>query len=271
MQLKFSKYQGLGNDFIIIQEFHCPPDINFQKLAKNLCDRHWSIGADGLIILKQESKTADFTWEYINSDGSYAEMCGNGMRCFAKYIYDNNFINKQEFKVQTKLRIVDCTVIDKNHIKVDMGQPLVDFLNKEIQVLDKRFKINAISMGNPHAVIFLEGIVYSQFQDFDVQKYGSALENNTELFPNKTNVEFIYIEDKQIHLRVWERGCGETLACGTGACASVVATILNKKASKNKDISVLLKGGELKILWGDNNYIYMTGETKKVFQGIIEI
>ena len=277
--LEFIKMHGLGNDYVYMDAIN--QDIkNRSELAKKVSDRHFGIGSDGLILICQ-SNIADFRMQMFNSDGTEAEMCGNGIRCVGKFVYDNGFTDKKELKIETLAGIKKLELITKNEkveeVKVDMGEPILD--PKEIPViseenpvkdlnlilLDRNFKFSCVSMGNPHAITVLDDDV----NEFDVEKYGKLAEIN-EAFPKRTNVEFINIINKnRIKMRVWERGAGETLACGTGACASAVATILNGYTDRN--ITVELIGGNLEIEWNkEDNHIYMTGPASTVFKGFYE-
>lgn len=270
--IKFTKMQGTGNDGIYVD---CTKQNqqNIKKIAQQLCNRHLGIGADGLILIL-ESKIADFKMEIYNSDGSQAEMCGNGIRCAGKFVYEKGLTNKTNIKIETLAGIKDLELNVKNGIvetvRVDMGEPILeakkipakcDEKGKiNLQIDNRQFEITCVSMGNPHGVTFVQNV-----EQTDVEKYGSKLENNPA-FPQKANIEFVEkIDDNNIKMRVWERGVGETMACGTGACASVVASILNKKTS-NK-VNVHLKGGTLLIEWNKNNHVYMTGPAETSFEG----
>lgn len=272
--LEFTKMQGLGNDYIYIDATKIRIK-NPSMLAKYMSDRHFGVGADGLILILPSSK-ADFSMRMFNADGSEAEMCGNGIRCVAKFVYDNCLTDKKLITVDTKAGIKTLTlnVVGKyvDTVKVDMGIPKYESecipvisntkiaKNLKIEILDKIFDVTCVSMGNPHTVIFVDDV-----DSFDVKKYGELIEKN-EMFPQRTNVEFVEIKDNSnIKMRVWERGTGETLACGTGACASVVACVLNGLTSCN--VKVQLLGGNLDILYNDNNHVYMTGPAKTVFEG----
>ena len=231
-------------------------------LAKYMSDRHFGVGADGLILILPSSK-ADFSMRMFNADGSEAEMCGNGIRCVAKFVYDNCLTDKKIITVDTKAGIKTLTlnVVGKyvDTVKVDISNTKIA-KNLKIEILDKIFDVSCVSIGNPHTVIFVDDV-----DSFDVKKYGELIEKN-EMFPQRTNVEFVEIKDNSnIKMRVWERGTGETLACGTGACASVVACVLNGLTSCN--VKVQLLGGNLDILYNDNNHVYMTGPAKTVFEG----
>ena len=272
--LEFTKMQGLGNDYIYIDATKIRIK-NPSMLAKYMSDRHFGVGADGLILILPSSK-ADFSMRMFNADGSEAEMCGNGIRCVAKFVYDKCLTDKKIITVDTKAGIKTLTlnVVGKyvDTVKVDMGIPKYESecipvisntkiaKNLKIEILDKIFDVTCVSMGNPHTVIFVDDV-----DSFDVKKYGELIEKN-EMFPQRTNVEFVEIKDtSNIKMRVWERGTGETLACGTGACASVVACVLNGLTSRN--VRVQLLGGNLDILYNDNNHVYMTGPAKTVFEG----
>ncbi len=275
--MKFCKMHGLGNDFIMVDGIKgkLPQDVN--KTALKLCDRHFGIGADGLVFILPSEK-ADIKMRIINSDGNEAEMCGNATRCFAKYVYEAGYIDKKSFSIETLAGImVPRLIIEDGHVKevaVDMGEP---FLNKEavpmkgpdgktisepLQVLDSTFNITALLLGVPHCVIFVDDV-----DKIDLCKYGPAIESHP-IFPRKINVDFIeVINEQEMKMRVWERAAGLTLACGTGACASLVAAALNKKTSRKATIH--LPGGSLKIEWADNNHVYMTGPAELVFSGEI--
>ena len=277
--LEFVKMHGLGNDYVYMDAINqIIKDRN--ELAKKVSDRHFGIGSDGLILICK-SNIADFRMQMFNSDGTEAEMCGNGIRCVGKFVYDNGFTNKKNLTIETLAGIKKLELITKKEkveaVKVDMGEPILEpekipVISKEIPVndlnlniIDKNLKFTCVSMGNPHAITFIDENV----NEFDVEKYGRLVEIN-EVFPKKTNVEFINIINKnKIKMRVWERGAGETLACGTGACASAVAAIINGYTDRN--IIVELLGGTLEIEWNKNdNHIYMTGPAKIVFKGFYE-
>lgn len=269
---------GLGNDFIILeQDEYLKTKLPPNRLASVLCNRNFSIGADGLIIINNESDAADIAWIFYNSDGSEAQMCGNGMRCFARYIYDKKIICKKKFRVETKAGIIIPEIISDNEVRVNMGIPILNpkdipctsktNLNIPYNVDGKHFLLNAISMGNPHCIIFID----NDGKNYAL-KYGADIEQDS-LFPRKTNVEFVKIlSGDEIEINVWERGCGITLACGTGACASVVAGILNGYL-KNK-VKAHLPGGTLEIEWegsetNPHHNVYMTGRAEYSFKGEI--
>lgn len=281
--LPFEKMHGLGNDFVMLHYKYLPEGITEENLAKRLCDRHFGIGADGLIIAKPgQSGEAPFAWSYINSDGSVGQMCGNGIRCFAKYIYDRGLTHETEFGVETLAGIIKPSIQEDGQIKVNMGAPILEptkipttlqgsgpAIDQPIEAIDKTFNFTPVSMGNPHAIMFVSS--EAELQNFELTKYGSVLEKH-RIFPEKTNVEFAFVRDRNyIDLRVWERGCGITLACGTGACATVVAANL-KGLVDDGPVTVKLPGGELIIEWDKaQNTVFMTGPAQSVFIGQIEL
>jgi diaminopimelate epimerase len=276
--VKFTKMHGLGNDFILVDGFQetFAPDLSQTTLK--LCDRHFGIGADGVIVVLPSEK-ADFRMRIINADGSEVEMCGNGIRCFAKYVYEEGLIKRDVFTVETLAGLITPHLVLQGDkvigVRVDMGEPSLErgavpmlgtagqALHEPLKVLDATFYITALSMGNPHCVIFVDDV-----GQIDLEKYGPALETHP-LFPGKTNVHFLEVLNRaEIKMRVWERGVGPTLACGTGACASLVAAVLNQKTERQAKIH--LPGGTLEIEWAENNHVYMTGPAQKVFTGKVE-
>ncbi|SFR07594.1 MULTISPECIES: diaminopimelate epimerase [unclassified Paenibacillus] len=274
--MEFTKMNGLGNDFIVwFGHQDLPSDAS--ELAVRLCDRHFGIGADGLVYILPSQK-ADFCMRIINSDGSEAEQCGNAIRCAAKYVYDRKHINREQITIETLgagVQQVELTVENGlvRMVKVDMGEPILEGLkipttldlssviNEPIEAGGSGFRFTAVSMGNPHCVIYVEDA-----PSFDLEAWGSKLECHP-LFPKKTNVEFATVRSrKHIDMRVWERGAGPTLACGTGACATLVASVLNGYSDRHAIVS--LKGGDLDIEWSeDDNHIYMTGPAEIVYEG----
>ena len=278
--VKFTKMHGLGNDYVYMDAINQKIE-NRSELAKFVSDRHFGIGSDGLILICPSEK-ADFRMQMFNQDGSEAEMCGNGIRCVGKFVYDKGLTNKTTITVETLAGIKTLVMTEKNGkieaVRVDMGEPILEpklipviseenpVKNLQLKAEDKEFKFTCVSMGNPHAVAFIE----EEVNDFDICKYGEKLEVN-KAFPNKANIEFInVIDDKTLKMRVWERGAGETLACGTGACASAVAAMLNGYTSR--EVTVHLLGGDLKIEWSKaDNHVYMTGTATTVFEGEIEV
>ncbi len=280
ISINFTKMNGLGNDFVVLDyEEYQKTGMQPDKIALKLCDRHFGIGADGLIIVNPNTVNTDIGWIFYNNDGSVAQMCGNGIRCFAKYVYDKGLVNKKEFSVETKAGVIIPKILDNGLIRVNMSKPVSEpskipvnvenNLNFELVLKDRTFIANAISMGNPHCVIVTE----ENTKELAL-KYGREIETH-KLFPEKTNVEFIKIISRnEINLDVWERGCAITLACGTGACASVVASILNGLCD-NK-VKVNLPGGQLFIEWDgtcdDKNYdIFMSGPATYSFFGTVEV
>lgn len=282
MGIKLTKMQGCGNDFILLEHSEYEKGIenkkwnNMSEAAKKLCDRNFGVGADGLIIPNLDTEHADIGWFFYNSDGSTAQMCGNGMRCFSKYVYDNGLLNKKTFSVKTLSGIIIPEILDDGTVKVNMSKPILDSekipfipnnnLNYKLSVDDRIFEGNAISMGNPHFVIFIK-------DDEDLltlaKEYGPKIETSFE-FPEKTNVEFVKIHSfKKIDLRVWERGCGITLACGTGACAAVTAGVLNGYIENSVEVNLL--GGTVKVDWegskdDPDHDIFLTGPAEYVFE-----
>lgn len=252
--IKLTKMQGCGNDFVIIDypEYE-KTGLKMSELAKKVCNRNFGVGADGMIIPKfnPENKEADISWYFYNSDGSTAQMCGNGMRCFAKYCIDNKLVDKKSFSVETLAGIIKPELLDNGLIKVNMGKPILENKKipfwsengeKKLTALDREFEITPVSMGNPHCVIITDEDPMKL-----AQTYGPVIEKH-EFFPEKTNTEFVRVKSRmEIDMRVFERGCGITLACGTGACASVVACVLNN-LTENK-VKVNLLGGPVFIEW----------------------
>lgn len=253
-KIKVTKMQGCGNDFVIIDyaEYE-KTGMKMDELAKKICDRNFGVGADGMIIpdltLSGDGDgVADIGWYFYNSDGSTAQMCGNGMRCFAKYVYDNKLVDKKMFSVKTLAGIIKPELLENGLVKVNMGKPILEdkkipfWGERKISVMDRNFDITPVSMGNPHCVIFTE----EDPMELAV-KYGPEIEKH-EFFPEKTNTEFVKIKSNmEIDMRVYERGCGITLACGTGACASVVACVLNNLTEQKVKVNLL--GGPVFVEW----------------------
>lgn len=273
--IKFTKMQGLGNDYVYIDAINQKIE-NESSLAQIISNRHFGIGSDGLILICS-SEFADFKMRMFNSDGSEAEMCGNGIRCVGKFVYDKGLTNKTTLKIETLAGVKELKLNLKegkvDTVRVDMGEPILEaeripvvssekiVRNLKLEIEEREFNFTCVSMGNPHAITFVENV-----ENFEVEKYGSKIEVNKR-FPKKTNVEFIEIVNKEyIKMRVWERGAGETLACGTGACASVVAGIINNLIERK--VTVELLGGILEIEWNkEDNHIYMTGPAVTVYEG----
>lgn len=273
--IKFTKMHGLGNDYVYIDAINQKIE-NESSLAQFVSNRHFGIGSDGLILICK-SEVADFKMRMFNSDGSEAEMCGNGIRCVGKFVYDKGLTNKTTVKIETLAGIKTLILNTKNEkvetARVDMGEPILEaekipvitteepVKNLELEAENQKFKFTCVSMGNPHAITIVENT-----KEFDVEKYGKVLEVD-KAFPKKANIEFAQIIDRQnINMRVWERGAGETLACGTGACATAVACNLNGLTDRKVNIELL--GGTLNIEWNEtDNHVYMTGPAVTVFDG----
>lgn len=275
MKFSFSKWHGLGNDFVIVNGFKEKID-NYPQMAIQVCDRHTGIGADGLVVVLPSS-IADFQMRIFNSDGSEAEMCGNVTRCMARYVYENSLTDKTKITLETKAGIITPELVFSNGrlqtITVDMGEPRLkrstipmlgdesqQVVNEVIEVQGKEYAITCVSMGNPHCVIFVDDLA-----ETELAVIGPMIEKHPA-FPRKTNVEFVQVINKQkVRMRVWERGAGITMACGTGACATLVAGVLNGKIDRQAVVE--LDGGELVIEWGADNHIYMSGPAVEVFRG----
>jgi diaminopimelate epimerase len=274
--MNFTKMHGLGNDFIVVSgEKTLPAGVD--QTAIELCNRYFGIGADGLVFILP-SEQADYMMRIINSDGSEAEQCGNAIRCVSKYVYDHGMIDKTEITIETigagvqkvQLHVEDGKVAT---VRVDMGEPILKGLqipttidrnpviDYPIEVDGQQFRFTAVSMGNPHCVIYVEDAV-----NFDLATWGPKLEKHP-LFPKKINVEFVTVKSRDFtDMRVWERGAGPTLACGTGACATLVSSVLNGYTERQATVS--LKGGDLFIEWNEaDNHVYMTGPAAEVFTG----
>jgi diaminopimelate epimerase len=275
--MKFWKYHGLGNDFVLIDGINAEARIDNER-CKLMCDRNYGIGADGVIFLLPGNKT-DISMRVINADGSEAEMCGNGIRCLAKHAFDSKIVNKEEFTVSTLAGVKTVKVFRDSGevvtVKVDMGAPILDGRSIPIdfdgEYIDQPFALegfsikgNAVSMGNPHFVTF------SDLSDKEIERLGPILTGHP-FFPKKTNVEFCKVKDGNVHIKVYERGAGWTLACGTGACASTTAAALNGMVPFNKPIDVRLPGGWLKITVDkDQKYVHMEGSATLVYEGSIK-
>ncbi len=274
--MKFTKMQGLGNDYVYVNCFE-ETITSPSELAVRISDRHFGVGSDGLIMIKPSDK-ADFEMEMYNADGSRGEMCGNGIRCVAKYVYDYGLTDKTHISVETLggIKYLDLTVGDGKValVRVDMGRPILKpseipvlspgetVLNEPVTAAGKEYRITCVSMGNPHAVVFTDRDV----RELPLEEIGPAFENH-EMFPNRINTEFVRVLDRHTaEMRVWERGSGETLACGTGACAVAVACVLN--GLTENEVTVKLLGGDLKIEWDqERDTVYMTGPAEVVFEG----
>ena len=277
--MKFTKWQGCGNDFLLID---CREKelADYGAFAKKSCDRHFGVGGDGVLVILNSDK-ADFRMRIFNADGSEAEMCGNGIRCFARYLYDHHITDKKKFTVETGAGILVPEIVERDGVvtgvRVDMGEPVLEadkipmagygnrrVVNEPVEVAGRKWNITGVSMGNPHCVVFVDDIKTTPIEEvgpiFEVQ----------ERYPKKTNTEFVQVLDRQhMRMRVWERGAAITLACGTGACATLTAAVLNGKTDRRAEIT--LDGGKLDIEWSEkDNHIYMTGPAVQVFAGEVE-
>ena len=277
--MKFTKMHGIGNDYVYVNCFE-ESVKNPAEVSKFVSDRHFGIGSDGLILISP-SAIADFRMNIYNADGSQAEMCGNGIRCLAKYVYDYGLTDKTEISVETLAGIKYLRLQVENgkvaSVEVNMGAPILEpkeipvtveespVVNVPVEVKGKIYHMTCVSMGNPHAIIFMNNV-----KDLDIAAIGPYFENHT-VFPKRTNTEFVEVLDRNtVNMRVWERGSDETLACGTGACATTVACILNDKTEN--EVTVHLLGGDLKIRWDrEANQVYMTGPATVVFDGEITL
>ena len=277
--MKFTKMHGIGNDYVYVnclQEKVEDPSGTARKIS----DRHFGIGSDGLILIKPSEK-ADCQMDMYNADGSKGAMCGNGIRCVAKYVYDYGLTDKTSISVETGsgIKYLDLTVENNKvtMVKVDMGEPDLtashipikaqteQVIDEPIEVDGKTYRITGVSMGNPHGVVFLDDI-----DSLDIEKIGPSFENHVR-FPDRINTEFVQLDNRShVRMRVWERGSGETLACGTGACAVAVACVVN--GLTQREVTVSLRGGDLKICWDEKDgHVYMTGPATVVFDGEIEL
>ena len=269
--MRFTKMNGAGNDFIILNNLteHMDPAL-FPSIARTLCHRRLSIGADGLMVVDTPLLGGDYRMLFYNSDGSEGEMCGNAVRCVGKYVYEHGIFHGETLTVETLGGVKNLELTIENgkvsSVTVDMGEPQLTSELPEHIVVDKQdYEFVGISVGNPHAVYFFEDI-----DSLDLEKIGPSFENHSR-FPNRVNTEFVQVVDENhIRMRVWERGSGETLACGTGACAVTAACVLNGRT--DRDVTVQLLGGELFIEWEkESGIVYMTGPAQTVFDGEIEL
>lgn len=274
LNLSFSKMHGLGNDFVMFKGADVPKAVwdtpgALEKLAAIVCDRHFGIGGDGLILEAPPSDPSkfDIRFVYLNGDGSWAEMCGNGIRCFARFVSDNGLITKNKFTAETLAGPISPQLNADQTVTVDMGPPVYEG-EKTLTVLDRQIPIMKVSMGNPHCLIFQDDLD----KPLDPAVFGPVLETHPE-FPAKTNVEFLTLKpNNTLDCVVWERGCGFTLACGTGACASAVAAIRLGKLSGTSAVNVILPGGPLSIEWaGEGQSVMMTGPATYAYTGQIEV
>ena len=281
--MEFTKVHGLGNDFVILDLTKPENRISeeaYGKVSQELCDRHFGIGADGILLVLPSDK-ADICMRIINSDGSEAEMCGNGIRCFARYVYEHGIVPKETMTIETLAGIMGPRMIldaegRVQQVEVDMGEPILEreqipmtgsgkAIAETIRIEDRDFVVTAVSMGNPHCVIFVDDLT-----DFPLEYWGPRIERS-EYFPRKTNVEFVQVlKDDEVIMRVWERGAAITLACGTGSCATTTACVLNGKTGR--DVLLHLDGGDLQVRWDEaTNRLFMTGPAEEVFCGEVEL
>ena len=279
--MKFTKMHGIGNDYVYVNCFEETVE-DPAAVARFVSDRHFGIGSDGLILIKP-SEAADCEMDMYNLDGSQGAMCGNGIRCVAKYAYDYGIVHKTQISVATRsgIKYLDLTVKDGkvSQVKVNMGAPILtasqipvvsekeEVINEPLEVNGETYYITAVSMGNPHANVYMTDVDH-----LDIEKIGPSFENHVA-FPDRVNTEFVEVLDEHtVKMRVWERGSGETLACGTGACAVAVASILNERVDSDKPVTVKLLGGDLEIYWNrQENLVYMTGPATTVFDGEIDL
>ncbi|MEG0546336.1 MAG: diaminopimelate epimerase [Oscillospiraceae bacterium] len=276
----FTKMQGAGNDYIYVNCFNEKVE-NPEAVSIKVSDRHFGIGSDGLVLISR-SKIADFKMNIYNADGSEAKMCGNATRCVAKYVYDNKMTAKKEISLETLsgIKYIKVTVENEKVVsaKVNMGEPILkaseiptrfngeNAISQKLSIDEKNYNVTCVSMGNPHCILFVDDV-----KTLDLPKIGPKFENH-EMFPDRINTEFIrVISENELDMRVWERGSGETLACGTGACAAAVASVLNGFCKRDTDIKINLIGGTLYINWTKDGYVSMTGPATKVCDGNIEI
>ncbi len=305
MELNFTKLHGLGNDFVFIDDFDESIELSAEQVAF-LCDRHFGIGGDGVVLVRPSKRPECAGYmHYINSDGTLAEMCGNGVRCFTKFLVDHGYVDKEagSYIADTKRGPLPISFeLDAKGLmsqaSVDMDEPILDpalvpvdlpakgvasdgksFVKEEVVPSPwGDFAFTCVSMGNPHAVCFFDDIEslpdewfvngQKSLEAFDLNRIGAFFESNN-VFPAKTNVEFIVPSEDGLHMRVYERGCGETLACGTGACASLVAAVLTGRSERTNKVH--LRGGTLTITWQENNHVLMTGPAAQSFTGTIEL
>lgn len=273
--MKFTKMQGCGNDYVYVNGF--TEEIKDKPaFVRAVSDRHFGVGGDGAIFINP-SDAADFEMEMYNADGSRSEMCGNGIRCVAKFVYDKGMTDQHQISIVSagQIKYLDLDVKDGKvaNVKVNMGEPVLrakdvpvistmeESVNEPIMVQGTEYRMTCVSMGNPHAIVFMDDVA-----NLEIEKIGPYFENH-EVFPNRTNTEFVEVVDRShVNMRVWERGTGETLACGTGCCATVVACVLNGLTDNKVTVKVL--GGEIFIEWDrENNLVYMTGPATTVFEG----
>lgn len=276
--MEFTKMHGIGNDYIY---FNCMNEEikNPEELSKKLSDRHFGVGGDGIVLILPSDK-ADFRMRMFNADGSEGKMCGNASRCIGKYVYDKKLTNKTKVTLETLAGIKTLNLTVNNgevaEVEVNMGEAIIEpksipvlfdkeqVVDENMNVCGEEYKVTCVSMGNPHCIVYMDNI-----DDLEIEKIGPKFENH-ELFPERINTEFVEVIDKNtLKMRVWERGSGETLACGTGACAVTVASVLNGFCNRDEEVTVKLLGGDLKIKYLSNGLVYMTGPAEFAFEGRI--
>jgi diaminopimelate epimerase len=276
MKLPFTKYQGTGNDFIVVDGLSGLPGLDWEAAAKRLCDRHYGIGGDGLILV-MPGEAAPYKMVIYNADGSIPEMCGNGLRCFVRFLEDKGLAPSGSFPVETGAGVLKPEILADGRIRIDMGPPILErsripmggprtsqVVDEPVKVGEQTFAVTAVSMGNPHAVIFVADV-----DAVPLAEWGPPLETHP-LFPAKANIEFVQVlSPTEARMRVWERGAGPTLACGTGACAVLVAGVQTDRLSPEAVIH--LPGGSLDIEWAADNHVFMTGPAEFVFAGEVEV
>lgn len=277
-ELSFFKFQGTGNDFVIIDEIDKSYDLKPEEIKK-ICNRHFGVGADGLILV-QDAHGADFKMIFFNPDGTQAQMCGNGIRCLAKYLFDHGRTEKNRFVIETQagFRMISLEVREgkARSVKVNMGRPnfiakivpatvpTVEFINQPLTVNGRELKATILSLGNPHCVVFVDDLA-----TFPIGDIGGKVEN-LPIFPERVNIEFAQLVSRnEIDLKVWERGAGLTLACGTGACATLVAAVKNGLSERR--VKVNLPGGSLDIHWAQSDNVYLSGPAEQVFSGKLSL
>ncbi len=285
MEINFTKWQGCGNDFLLLdclEEAEAPvrPE-GYAAFAQRVCDRHYGVGGDGVLVVERPTTSeADFRMRIFNTDGSEAEMCGNGIRCFARYLYDFGRTGKQEFTVETGAGILVPRIVLEDGkvtgVRVDMGEPRLKateipvtgcsserVIEQPLEVAGQTYDMTCVSMGNPHCVIFVDDA-----ESFPIQELGTLFEHH-ERFPQRTNTEFVTVRDSEhLRMRVWERGAAVTLACGTGSCATLVAAALTGRTGRRAEVE--LDGGRLQVEWAADNHVFMTGPAELVFSGVVQ-
>ncbi|KAL0054016.1 hypothetical protein WJX82_002439 [Trebouxia sp. C0006] len=283
--VEFTKYQGLGNDFILVDNRHQDELLVSAEAAIKLCDRNFGIGGDGVIFALPPKGDVDYTMRIYNSDGSEPEMCGNGIRCLARFVAEKDNQGPRQYKVLTGAGLIQPDLLEDGQVCVDMGEPILQadripttltptqgstVVQAPLQLAGQEWLVSCVSMGNPHAVVFGNSNGNLQLSDIDIRALGPQFETNS-VFPKKTNTHFVQILDKgHVKVSVWERGAGQTLACGTGACAIVVAGVLEGKTDRKCQVD--LPGGPLVIEWRESdNHIYMTGPAELAFRGVTEV